>query len=81
MEGDYSSGENMALLNYSISPKGKINKLKVLEVEGSMNKEEANEYLGELLKFQNYEPLLIDGKAYGIRNLRGVVAWNYNKRN
>lgn len=80
MEGDYSSGQNMAQLNYSISPTGKINKLKVLEVEGSMNKEEANEYLSELLKFQNYEPLLIDGKAYGIRNLRGVVAWNYNKR-
>ena len=46
----FPSGKNTALFHYSINKDGEIKDIKVQEIIGSMNKKQANLYLGLMLK-------------------------------
>ena len=80
MENDYTSGKNTAIYNYSINERGKIFNIEVLQTIGSMSKKNSEEYISELLKTQQYLPLIIENKSYKIINLRGSLSWNLRKQ-
>tara|TARA_B100000579_G_scaffold57393_1_gene40987 strand:- start:315 stop:1094 length:780 start_codon:yes stop_codon:yes gene_type:complete len=80
MEDDYTSGKTTAIFNYSINENGRIFDIEVLQVKGSMSKRNSERYISELLKTQQYLPLIINDESYKITNLRGSLSWNYNKR-
>ena len=54
--------------------------IKVQEVIGSMNKKQANLYLGLMLKNHKYKELIIENQKFGITNLRGAINWKLDKR-
>lgn len=81
MEGDYVSGKNTAIFNYSINEKGKIFNIEAIKTIGSMSKRNSEGYISELLKTQQYLPLVIKDKTYKIVNLRGSLSWNLRKQN
>ena len=76
----FPSGKNTTLFHYSINENGEIQDIKVQEVIGSMNKKQANLYLGLMLKNHKYKELIIEDKKFGITNLRGAINWKLDKR-
>ena len=46
-----------------------------------MSKRNSEGYISELLKTQQYLPLVIKDKTYKIVNLRGSLSWNLRKQN
>ena len=76
----FPSGKNTALFHYSINEDGEIKDIKVQEIIGSMNKKQANLYLGLMLKSHKYKELIIENQKFGITNLRGVINWKLDKR-
>ena len=76
----FPSGKNTALFHYSINENGEIQDIKVQEVIGSMNKKQANLYLGLMLKNHKYKELIIENQKFGITNLRGAINWKLDKR-
>ena len=76
----FPSGKNSALFHYSINEDGEIKDIKIQEVIGTMNKKQANLYLGLLLKSHKYKELIIENQKFGITNLRGVINWKLDKR-
>ena len=76
----FPTGKNTALFHYSINEDGEIKDIKVQEIIGSMNKKQANLYLGLMLKSHKYKELIIENQKFGITNLRGAINWKLDKR-
>ena len=76
----FPTGKNTALFHYSINEDGEIQDMKVQKIIGSMNKKQANLYLGLMLKNHKYKELIIENQKFGITNLRGAITWKLDKR-
>ena len=57
------------------------NNIEAIKTIGSMSKRNSEGYISELLKTQQYLPLVIKDKTYKIVNLRGSLSWNLRKQN
>ena len=73
-------GRTKIKFNYDISEDGKIKGLKIKETYGTMNDRQAYKYLRSFSRKTKFEPLVIDGKEYGITNLNAEIVANIGIR-
>ena len=73
-------GRTKIKFNYDISEDGRVKGLRVKSTSGKMNDRQAYKYLKSFSRKTNFEPLVIDGKKYGIMNLTAEVVANIGIR-
>ena len=73
-------GRTKIKFNYDISEEGKIKGLRIKSTSGKMNDRQAYKYLQSFSRKTSFEPLVIDGKEYGITNLNAEVVANIGVR-
>jgi hypothetical protein len=73
-------GRTKIKFNYDISEEGRIKGLRILSTSGKMNDRQAYKYLQSFSRKTSFEPLVIDGKEYGITNLNAEVVANIGIR-
>jgi|TARA_B110000240_G_scaffold42795_1_gene48091 hypothetical protein len=73
-------GRTKIKFNYDISEEGRIKGLRILSTSGKMNDRQAYKYLQSFSRKTSFEPLVIDGKQYGITNLTAEVVANIGIR-
>ena len=73
-------GRTKIKFNYDISEEGRIKGLRILSTSGKMNDRQAYKYLKSFSRKTRFEPLVIDGKEYGITNLTAEVVANIGIR-
>ena len=73
-------GRTKIKFNYDISEDGRIEGLKIKETYGKMNNRQAYKYLRSFSRKTKFEPLVIDGKEYGITNLNAEIVANIGIR-
>ena len=82
----YASSENLSIgitsvsFTYGVNTKGKIDNLKLISLEGEMERKMAYKFLKDNLKTLRYEPLVIDDEIYALNGLSGITSWNIYQR-
>ena len=69
-------GRTKIKFNYDISEDGRIKGLSIKSTSGKMNDRQAYKYLRSFSRKTMFEPLVIEGKEYGITNLTAEVVAN-----
>jgi hypothetical protein len=82
----YASSENLSMgitsvsFTYGVNTKGRIDNVKLISLEGEMERKMAYKFLKDNLKTLRYEPLIIDDEIYALNGLSGMTSWDIYQR-
>ena len=78
---DTPRGKSSFSYSYTISKKGKLTEINILNVDGAYKRKDALKFLKSLTKKTQYEPLIHDNKKYKITNLTSSMSVNMKWEN